>query len=103
MRAINIEWDVDFDDVYDLLFDSDRMSAEFFDVPLSYWQNMTREEIADYAYDYFRKSPSAKAEFLGLPTEVDIPSELSDASDDEITDYICDEVGFCCLGYDIEG
>lgn len=35
----------------------------------------------------------------GLPTEIEIPNEMTD--EDEISDYITDETGFCHCGFDL--
>ena len=34
-----------------------------------------------------------------LPTEIDIPDEMND--EDEISDYITDETGFCHKGFEL--
>lgn len=35
-----------------------------------------------------------------LPTEIDIPNGIDD--EDEISDYITDETGFCHKGFELE-
>ena len=52
MKAINIEWDVDY-----------------------------------------------KYQLEDLPTEIEIPNEMTD--EDEISDYISDETGFCHYGFEL--
>lgn len=34
-----------------------------------------------------------------LPTEIDIPNGMTD--EDEISDYITDEIGFCHCGFEL--
>lgn len=34
-----------------------------------------------------------------LPTEIAIPAELEEKSDDEVSDYLSDVTGFCHKGY----
>lgn len=34
-----------------------------------------------------------------LPNEIEIPEELEDADDDEISDYLTDFTGFCHKGF----
>ena len=36
-----------------------------------------------------------------LPKEIEIPEEIED-DEDEISDYITDETGFCHNGFDLE-
>ena len=38
--------------------------------------------------------------FYKLPTEIEIPDDMTD--DEEISDYISDETGFCHNGYVLE-
>ena len=38
--------------------------------------------------------------FDSLPSEIEIPESLTD--EDEITDYLSDQTGFCHFGYQIE-
>lgn len=46
-----------------------------------------------------------KEDLKGLPTEIDIPPEIAEESDDEyeeaISDYISDVTGFCHRGFEI--
>ena len=64
MKAINIIWDVDWDE-----------------------EEMTFEE-----YDEMLKS---------LPNEIVIPSYIHACDEDEISDYISDETGFCHNGFEL--
>lgn len=38
-------------------------------------------------------------ENITLPTEIDIPNEMTD--EEEISDYITDETGFCHYGFEL--
>ena len=38
---------------------------------------------------------------VNLPTEIEIPEGMTD--EEEISDYISDETGFCHFGFTIEG
>lgn len=55
MKAINIQWDIDFDDF-------------------------------DFEVDV-------------IPTEIEIPNGMTD--EEEISDYITDETGFCHYGFEL--
>lgn len=39
-------------------------------------------------------------ENISLPTEIEIPDDIVD-DEDEISDYITDQTGFCHYGFDI--
>lgn len=39
-------------------------------------------------------------ENIALPTEIEIPDDIAD-DEDEISDYITDQTGFCHYGFDI--
>lgn len=38
-------------------------------------------------------------EYVELPTEIEIPNGMTD--EDEISDYITDETGFCHCGFEL--
>lgn len=96
--ASNIQWDYDFDEIYEKL---DSMSAEnaaeALGISYERYANMTTEERHDYAYDLFHHCPGAACEFLGLPNEIEIPAELTDEED--ISDWLSDEYGYCHKGF----
>ena len=72
MKATNIQWDIDMDEVYEVLDEmTAKNAAEALDLPYDRYANMTTGERHDYAYDYFRHRPGALDEFMGLPKEVD--------------------------------
>lgn len=94
MKAYNIDWLVDLDEVYEILDDmSFEKAALAIGVPPIIWANMTTEERHDKAYSLFHHCPATLDEFLNLPNEVEIPDELIDEND--ITDYLCDTFGYC--------
>lgn len=98
MLATNIQWDIDIEEVFDIL-DEMRVekAAEAIELPYDRYANMTTEERHDYAYDYFHHRPGALDEFMGLPKEVEIPQELNDEED--ISDWLSDTYGFCHKGF----
>ena len=101
MKAINIKWDIDADDLSVALDNmTAKDAAEALGVP-----NMTTEERLDYAYNFWRSSKSSAAEIIGLPDEIDIPSEISEDENsdwsDKISDWISDEYGYCHDGFEL--
>jgi len=95
--AYDIEWDVDYDEVYEML---DNMTyeeaAESLEMPKERYANMSTDERHDYAYDYFRHRPGAIDDFIGLPQKVRIPSNVFD---DNAADWLSDEYGYCLYGF----
>lgn len=102
--AKNIEWDIDYDEVYEVL-DNLKLedAAEKLEVPFDRYIRMTTGERHDYAYDKFRHCPGGLYDFLRLPESVDIPSELCEKDEDEITNWLSDTYGYCISSYKIEG
>ena len=97
--AYNIQWDVDFDEVYEVLSNmTARQGAESLGLPYDTYANMTTSERNDYAYDVFRHCPGALDEFLGLSNEIIIPDTLID--DEDISDWLSDEYGYCHNGFE---
>lgn len=101
LKATEIQWDFDMDQVYERLDEmKPKEAAESLSVPFDRYDRMTTEERHDYAYDVFRHCPAALDEFMGLPSEVEIPEELTD--DGDIADWLSDEYGFCHEGFQLE-
>lgn len=101
MKALNINWEIDFDEIYEKL---DEMTAEkaakALEISEEKYANMSTEERHDYAYDYFRHRIRAMEEFVGLPEEVEIPEGITDEED--ITNYLSDEFGYLIRGYKLD-
>ena len=108
--AYDINWDVDIDEIYDLLDDSTvAKAAELLEISPERYAAMTTEERHDYAYDKIRHNRLDAAEMVGLPDEVEIPEdileyyEITSVDDDMsyITDWLSDEYGYCINGYEV--
>ena len=100
MKAKNIKWDVDIEDVYNTLDDmTAETAAAALEISADKYANMTTEERHDYAYDKLHRSPSEMAELLGLPNELEIPKELKD--EDDISEWLSEKTGFCHNGFEI--
>ena len=102
MKVTNIKWDIDMDQIYNKL---DNMTAEnaaeALSLPKDAYTNMTTSERHDYAYEVFHGHDDMTAEFMGLPTETDIPDDIGD-DEDAISDYLSDEYEFCHKGFSLE-
>ena len=77
MKAYNIDWVVDLDEAYAMLDEMDyKKAAAAIEVSADRYANMTTEERHDYAYGLWHCCPGALDEFVGLPSEVEIPEEV---------------------------
>lgn len=102
LKAYGIKWDVDIREVLEKLDDmSFYQAAEALEIPVDKYANMNTSERHDYAYDYFHhRHDGCKADFVGLPEEVDVPAELTD--DEDISDWLSDEFGYCHGGFELK-
>lgn len=100
MWAINIDWDVDIEEAFDIL---DEMkveeAAEAVGLSSDKYVNMTTEEQHDYVCDYFRHRPGALCKLFDLPDKVEVPN---DYDEEEISDYLSDKYGFCHWGFELK-
>ena len=99
VKAFDIIWDFDMDEVYERLDDmTAKQASESLGIPYDQYANMTTEERHDWAYDLFHHNRVCLDEFMNLPEEIEIPYDLV-GDDDLITEWISDEYGFCIRGY----
>ena len=95
MKASDIIWDIDPEDIYAKLDEMNVYNAaEALGIPTITYSNMTTEERHAYADELSRFE---KEEFMGLPDEVDLPDGMTD--EDDISDWLSDEFGYCHLGF----
>ena len=75
--AYNIDWDIDIEEMYDILDNSTvTAAAKMLEISPERYANMTTEERHDYAYDKIHHNRLDAAEMLGLPDEVEIPEDI---------------------------
>ena len=97
--AYNIDWDVDMDEVYEVLDEMTcGLAAKALGLSKARYSNMTTGERHDYATDVFRHCPAQLDEFLGLPDEVMLPD---DVEEEDAADWLSDTYGYCINGLDI--
>ena len=102
MKAFNIKWMIDLDEVYEKLDDmTAKKASEELGISYDTYANMTTEERHDYAYDLFHHNRVSLDEFMGLPDEVEIPEPLQ-RNDEDISDWLSDEYGFCHEGFQLD-
>ena len=93
MKIRKIKWDIDIDDVLKTI---DEMTVEeatkVLGFPKDTYTNINTLERD--VYDMFERSPEAKANLLGLPSEANIPDDTK-----EIADYLSDEYEFCVISF----
>lgn len=111
MKATNIKWDVDTDD---LLAEVDNMPVEdianILNISTEQYNSMSTKNQQEYFLNYIHQNSDAYAcfleDYLGLPQEVEIPESLAeqygeDNFTEDISDWISDTYEFCHAGFDI--
>ena len=105
MEAINIEWSVDIDEMYELFDEmTANKAAKLLEMPVDTYTNMTTEERHDYIYDMFRHCPGWVYDVLNLPEIVEIPEGLfkgPDWDNDDVIDWLSDKYGYCIESADV--
>lgn len=108
MYAYDIYWDVDMEEVLDIV---DALTPKGIETHLeinsTVYQSMNEDQKHGFVYGKFRHCPALLDRLLELPDKVRIPEVLAeeyrkskDASD--ITEYLSDVYGYCINGYNIK-
>ena len=101
LKAYDIWWDFDKDQIFERIDETDSAEmAKIIGITPKQYESLSPEERHDLAYDKFRHCPALLDEFMGLPDEIDIPTELVDPED--ISDWLSDEYGFCHEGFQLK-
>ncbi len=74
-------------------------ASEALGIPKATYANMSTVERHDFAYDSWHHHRTLIDEFMGLPDEVEVPEGLED--DEDISDWLSDEYGFCHEGFEL--
>lgn len=76
------------DDVYENLDEmTAEKAAEALGISQKRYANMSTAERHDYAYEVFHGHDAAIGEFMGLPTEMDVPDDIG--IDEDSSEIIC--------------
>lgn len=104
--ATNIEWDIDMDEVYEIM---DEMEPEEVAKLISYdvngLESLSQEDRDDRIRDYFHHCPGELYDFLGLKEEVRIPAKVVQDVDERHYDYVdwlSDTFGYCVNSFNIQ-
>lgn len=101
MKVYDIQWDIDIEEALEVLDQKTCVTAsKILEISEERYSNMTTSERHDYAYSYFHHCPGAMEDFIGLPNSVEIPINITD--EDDISDWLSDEYGFCHNGFKLE-
>ena len=102
MKASNIEWDIDMDEVYEKFDEvTYEKAAKELGIPAERYANMHTNERHDLIYDTYHHSPGQLYDFLGLPDEVEIPAEIG-TDEEDIANWLSDEYGYCHEGFSLD-
>lgn len=101
MKAYNIQWDVNLDDFLEALDHmTTKNAAKSIGVSPGVYQTMPKVQIRDYARPVFSTSKTDIANYIGLPSEVEIPDTI-EHDDETISDWLSDTYGFCHTGFEL--
>ena len=99
--AYNIKWDVDFDDFFETINEmTDGYASEALGCSIGIYREMNEEKFHDFVYEFYENNKDKVYEIMELPTEVEISSGLFD--DEEVSDWLSDEYGFCHAGFELK-
>ena len=95
MKAYDIEWEVsDFEIFCKLDEMTTEGAAEILGLSLQTYENMTDEERHDTALEYFhRLHESCRADFVGLPSEVELDDIFNSLSKEDVIDWLEQQYG----------
>jgi len=108
-KTTNILWDIDKDEILEKL---DTMSVDEAAKALKCTEKeekafkaMSDEERDDFALSQIHHNVITAADFLGIPTEVEIPEDFDNNDEDFeelVSDWLSDTYGYCHEGFDLE-
>lgn len=104
MRACDIEWNVsDFEILEKLDEMTTEGAAEILGLFPQTYENMTDEERHDAASEYFhRRHESCRADFVGLPSEVELDDIFNSLSKEDAIDWLEQQYGNYVLSCKLE-
>lgn len=102
MRAVNIEWDIDLNDVLDTLENIGiYRAAEVLAIPAVAYAQMNWEERKGAVKRIYDEDISWFNNLMNLPNEVDIDDGEVE-TEAEAADLLCEEYGFCVRSLNID-
>ena len=104
MKAYDIEWEVsDFEILEKLDEMTTEGAAEILGLFPQTYENMTDEERHDTALEYFhRRHKSCRADFVGLPSEVELDDIFNSLSKEDAIDWLEQQYGNYVLSCKLE-
>ena len=102
MRAINIEWEIDINEVLEKLHGMPvAEQAKTIEMNPLHYERLSIEHRDDHIRDYYHHRPGVLLDLMQLPTEVELPEDVTDT--EEVTNCLSDYYGYCLLGYELQG
>lgn len=102
IKVSNIKWVFDMNEVFELLdFIGCQEASKILKIPCDKYESMSKSERHVFAYNQFRHNRASYEELFDLPSCIVVPRELK--TEDDISDWLSDEYGFCHEGFDMEG
>lgn len=104
MKAVNIRWAPDEEEMFDTLFAmDDNEASNALGIPQDVYASLSVAERIYTARNIWGKDPAAVAMFCGLPVEVDLPKHFTvdDVNDGTVTDWLSDTYGMLVENYQV--
>ena len=100
MKAINIDWDTDEQDVAEEVLDyaSQKEIADLLKVDEKKIANINQDDLYDLIRDTFHHRPGLMDDYLGLPSSIEIPENVEK---NEIADWLTSTYEYCIRGFEL--
>lgn len=101
MRASDIRWAIDFDEIYDLFDNMDeKQAAGKLGISTGEYKVLSKENRDRLIYGRYRECRSDLEKLVGLPDEVELPPEID--NDEDATEWLSSEYGYLIEGYALD-
>lgn len=101
MRASDIRWVIDFDEVYDLFDNMDeKQAAGNLGISAGEYKALSKEDRDRLINGRYRKCQGDLEKLVGLPDEVELPPEID--NDEDATEWLSSEYGYFIEGYALD-
>lgn len=100
MKATDIKWDVDEQDLTEEVLDyaTEKEIAELLGTETHKIHNMNKDDLYELVRDAFHRDHNLIYEYLGLPTTVDVPKSVTK---EDVADWLSNEYEYLHDGFEL--
>ncbi len=100
MKATNIKWDVDEQDLTEEVLDyaTKKEIAELLGTETHEIHNMNKDDLYELVRDAFHRDCNLMYEYLSLPTTVDVPKSVTE---EDVADWLSNEYEYLHDGFEL--